>query len=130
MNWKQRSAAVFSALALAGTGMAVSVTPAAAAGGCPAARLCIWDGPNFTGDRIASASTNACFRPYGHAAFAHIRSYSNNLPVTARVWEPNSPTTWSVTRTLPAGGFSSDIGNPVGAGPDDYVCMGSAQPQL
>ncbi|MFJ9622037.1 peptidase inhibitor family I36 protein [Streptomyces sp. NPDC101181] len=128
MNWKRKSAAALSVLALAGSGIAMSATPASAADDCPAARLCIYDGTDFTGDRITSASTNACFTPWNTVAFGSIRSYVSNSSVTAKVWKKNSGSGYTAVRTLPAGGFSSDIGTPVGGGQYDKVCLGSATP--
>ncbi|MFC8826584.1 peptidase inhibitor family I36 protein [Streptomyces sp. NPDC057137] len=125
MEWKKKSASVFSALAIAGAGMMAAAPPAAAApGDCPAARLCIYDGTNFSGDRITSASTNACFTPWDTAAFGSIHSYVNNGPVTARVFDQVG----TLVRTMPAGGFSSNIGTPVGGGSSDHVCLGNARP--
>ncbi|MFE9294403.1 peptidase inhibitor family I36 protein [Streptomyces niveus] len=125
MKWKRKSASVFSALAIAGAGMMASAPPAAAApGNCPAARLCIYDGVNFSGDRIISASTNACFTPWNITVFGSINSYVNNGPVTARVYNGSG----TLVRTMPAGGFSSDIGTPVGGGQFDNVCLGDARP--
>ncbi|MFD4016835.1 peptidase inhibitor family I36 protein [Streptomyces sp. SH5] len=136
MNWKKKSAAALSVLALAGSGMIMSATPtsaapaasASAAGDCPNARLCIYDDTDFNGDRITSASTNACFTPWNTVLFGSIRSYVSNSPVTAKVWKKNSGAGYTAVRTLPAGGFSSDIGTPVGGGQYDKVCLGSAKP--
>ncbi|MFC8656974.1 peptidase inhibitor family I36 protein [Streptomyces parvus] len=134
MNWKKKSAAALSVLALAGSGMIMSAAPtsaapaaATAAGDCPSARLCIYDDTNFNGDRITSASTNACFTPWNTIPFGSIRSYVSNSPVTAKVWRYGA-SGYTAVRTLPAGGFSSDIGAPVGGGPNDKVCLGSATP--
>ncbi|MBM7052735.1 MULTISPECIES: peptidase inhibitor family I36 protein [Streptomyces] len=135
MNWKKKSAAALSVLALAGSGMIMSAAPASAApaasapaaGDCPSARLCIYDDTNFNGDRITSASTNACFTPWNTIPFGSIRSYVSNSPVTAKVWRYGA-SGYTAVRTLPAGGFSSDIGAPVGGGPNDKVCLGSATP--
>ncbi|MER6917131.1 peptidase inhibitor family I36 protein [Streptomyces sp. NPDC000594] len=127
MSWTSRSAAFLSALVLAGSGLAVSATPAAAAGGCPEARLCVWDGVDFTGNRIASASTNTCFFINDITVFGSVRSYSNNLPVVAKIWHVKNDE-FALARTLPAGGFSSNIGTPLGGAPFDKICLGSALP--
>ncbi|MET9553586.1 peptidase inhibitor family I36 protein [Streptomyces sp. NPDC006645] len=125
MEWKKKAASVFSVVAMAGAGMLAAAPPAAAApGDCPAARLCIYDGVNFSGDRIISASTNACFSPWDTFVFGDIRSYANNGSVTARVFNGSG----TLIRTMPAGGFSSDIGTPLGGGPSDSVCLGNARP--
>lgn len=125
MEWKKKSASVLSVLAIAGAGMMASApTATAAPGDCPAARLCIYDAVNFGGDRIISASTNACFSPWDTFVFGSINSYVNNGPVTARVFNGAG----TLIRTMPAGGFSSDIGTPVGGGSSDSVCLGNARP--
>ncbi|MFE3604143.1 peptidase inhibitor family I36 protein [Streptomyces sp. NPDC059142] len=128
MEWKKKSAAILTALGIAAGGMVMAATPAAAVADCPAARLCIYDETNFGGDRIVSASTNACFTPWNTVRFGYIRSYVSNSSVTAKVWHKNSGSGYTAVRTLPAGGFSSDIGTPVGGGEHDKVCMGNATP--
>ncbi|MFG2630393.1 hypothetical protein [Streptomyces sp. NPDC048473] len=65
----------------------------------------------------------------GNFNFGTIKSYVSNLPVDALVWETNDGLSWNPERTLVSGGFSSDIGVPLlGAGNDDYVCMGNGRP--
>ncbi|MER6917132.1 peptidase inhibitor family I36 protein [Streptomyces sp. NPDC000594] len=127
MNWVKRSAAVISTLAVAGAWATVSAAPATAAGGCPTARLCVWDGTDFLGTRIASASTNACFFINDTAGFSSVRSYSNNSAVSGKIYE-YGPGGYFAARTLSAGGFSSDIGTPRGGGVADMICMGNATP--
>ncbi|WP_405390867.1 peptidase inhibitor family I36 protein [Streptomyces sp. NBC_01102] len=127
MEWKKKSAAILSTLAIVGGGMMLTATPASAVADCPAARLCIYDGTNFTGDRITSASTNACFYPWDTSGFNSIRSYVSNSSVTAKVWEYNG-SSYTAVRTMPAGGFSSDIGTAVAGGYWDKVCLGNATP--
>ncbi|MEU6406218.1 peptidase inhibitor family I36 protein [Streptomyces sp. NPDC046985] len=108
-------------------GVLATAPSAGAAGGCPSSRLCVWDGTNFTGHRILSASTNSCFYT-GAFTFGYIRSYSNNLPVDATVWQRDDiEGDWYEVRTLVAGKFSSDIGI-YGLGAGGAVCEGSQTP--
>ncbi|MEE1809072.1 peptidase inhibitor family I36 protein [Streptomyces sp. BE133] len=129
MTWKNRTATAASALLLAAGGMLASASPAAADGPCPANRLCVYDQSSFAGNRIASASTNSCFFPQDFT-FGSIVSYDNNLSVDAKVWHYYANTnSYSVARTLVAGGFSSNIGIPdLGVAYGDLVCMGNARP--
>ncbi|MEV6149731.1 peptidase inhibitor family I36 protein [Nonomuraea sp. NPDC052129] len=114
--------------ALRGGGMLVTASPAAADGPCPANRLCIWDKPNFEGNRIITGSTNACFEPQDFR-FGAIVSYDNNLPVDGLVWRHVDWGRYTVIRTLVVGKFSSNIGDPnLGLASYDKVCMGSARP--
>ncbi|MER5766714.1 peptidase inhibitor family I36 protein [Streptomyces sp. NPDC001985] len=128
VNWMKRSAAVLSVLAVAGAGMLVTAPSAAAAGDCAPNRLCVWDGVNFSGTKITSASTNACFRPISTPGFSEVRSYSNGLSVDAKIYEWNGLMDNWIIKGLPSGGFSSDIVVPRGGGNLDRVCMGSATP--
>ncbi|WP_329084933.1 MULTISPECIES: peptidase inhibitor family I36 protein [unclassified Streptosporangium] len=130
MTWTKKTAAAASALLVAVGGMLVTASPAAAALSCPVNRLCIYDRASFGGERIASASTNACFTMEEFKTFEHIVSYRNNLSVNAIVWHVDF-NSWGYVkaRTLVAGGFSSDIGDDgLGAMSMDKVCMGNASP--
>ncbi|MFC7585739.1 peptidase inhibitor family I36 protein [Nonomuraea antimicrobica] len=111
--------------------MLVTASPAVADGPCPANQLCLYDGRHFTGNRIISRSTNACFYPQDVSdRFRAIMSYDNNLPVHAMVWSYRYDTGgYSATRAMPTGGFSSDNGGTnLGAFEMDQVCMGHARP--
>ncbi|QIQ02219.1 peptidase inhibitor family I36 protein [Streptomyces liangshanensis] len=127
-TWRKRAGVAASALLFAAGGMLATASPAAADGPCPANRLCIYDQPNFSGNRILSASTNACFLMRSFD-FGTIVSYDNNLPVDARVWTAVSEGPYLNARTLPAGGFSSNVSQ-IGLGVYlfDEVCMGNARP--
>ncbi|MEV5672856.1 peptidase inhibitor family I36 protein [[Kitasatospora] papulosa] len=129
MTWKKRIAGTASVMLLAAGGMMATASPAAADGPCPANRLCIYDGANFTGNRIASGSTNSCFFPQDFT-FDAIVSYDNNLPVDAKVYHYYADIdAYTVARTLVSGGFSSNIGVAnLGGAFGDLVCMGSARP--
>ncbi|MFC7585742.1 peptidase inhibitor family I36 protein [Nonomuraea antimicrobica] len=132
MTWKRKTATAASALLFAAGGMLVTAPPSAAALSCPVNRLCIYDKPNFGGNRIASGSTNACFslRDF-EFTFGTIVSYDNNLSVDAIVWRYmgfGTPKPYQAARTLVAGKFSSNIGVPGLGGDADKVCMGSARP--
>ncbi|WP_405391083.1 peptidase inhibitor family I36 protein [Streptomyces sp. NBC_01102] len=127
MSWIARTAAATSVLTLVAGGVLAGATPAAAVGGCASGYLCIYDGWDFTGNKIVSASTNACFRPKGVSSnFTYTRSYVNNLPVDAALWgnDGSGSDQQAKIRSLPSGGFSSAI-------PVVYevsVCMGGAKP--
>ncbi|MFI5754350.1 peptidase inhibitor family I36 protein [Streptomyces sp. NPDC051569] len=129
MAWKKRIASTASVMLLAAGGMMATASPAAADGPCPASRICVYDKDGFTGNRIASASTNSCFFPQDFT-FGTIVSYDNNLSVDAKVWHYYANIgAYQLARTLVAGGFSSNIGVPdLGAAYGDLVCMGNARP--
>ncbi|GAA3668207.1 hypothetical protein GCM10022224_035540 [Nonomuraea antimicrobica] len=123
MTWKRKAAAAASALLFAAGGMLVTASPAVADGPCPANRICIWDQPNFKGNRVLSGSTNSCFRSHSFP-FSSIVSYDNNLSVDAIVWHYNG-VEYKAARTLVAGKFSSNIGDPdLAFHYRDQVCMG------
>jgi hypothetical protein len=126
------TATAASALLFAAGGMLATASPAAADGPCPANRLCIYDAPDFGGDRIASGSTNACFALRSFEfRFGSIVSYDNNLSVDAVVWRYagfGTPQPYEAVRTLVADKFSSNIGVPGLGGDADKVCMGNARP--
>lgn len=125
MKWTAQIATVSSALAVVAAGATITANPASAeSSDCPSARLCVYDGVNFTGFRIATASTNSCFNLHYYTFAAYVVSYVNNMSVTGYVWEKTN-TGWQKWRTLPAGGFSSEIP----FNPDAWaVCTGSANP--
>jgi hypothetical protein len=111
MQWKGRIATAVSAVAIMVGGVMATAPQAEAAGGCPSARLCVWDGTGFTGYEITSASTNSCYDILDFGGFNYVSSYSNNLPGNAIVWDWDPDyRIWSSSRTLEAHGFSSDIG--------------------
>ncbi|MET8927312.1 peptidase inhibitor family I36 protein [[Kitasatospora] papulosa] len=124
MSWRQKTAIGVSTLALlAGSALAIAA-PASATGGCASGYLCVYDRIQFGGEKIVSASTNACFDLFEFLDFGSVNSYVNNLPVNAYLWEFDTGTGWSKARTLVAGGFSTSI--PVNTAMS--VCMGSARP--
>jgi hypothetical protein len=103
-----------------------SAAPAAAVGGCPSNTLCLYGGNDFTDLKVTTASTNKCvdLRPW-FQTYSTIRSYVNNLPTTAVIW--NEEGLYVKARTLPAGGFSSAIGVSY-LGANGAVCMGGHNP--
>lgn len=123
MSWRQKTAIGVSACALLAGGLLATAAPASAVGGCASGYLCVYDRINFGGEKIVSASTNACFDLF-EFEFGSVNSYVNNLPVNAYLWEFDTGTGWSKVRTLVAGGFSSSIP----ANTAWSVCMGNAQP--
>lgn len=127
MSWKRKTAATVSMLTMAAGATLMAAQPAAAVGNCPSGYVCVYDESNFSGNKIVSASTNSCFAPWKFD-FGYIRSYVNNS-VDAMVWHYSSSGEWYKARTLPAGGFSSDIGiYNLGGLTGDYVCMGNGKP--
>ncbi|WP_079033367.1 peptidase inhibitor family I36 protein, partial [Streptomyces avermitilis] len=126
MMWKRIFATSAATLTLLGGSMLATAAPAQADGTCPSNALCIWDSTSFGGLRILTRSTNTCFN-MGKFDFGYIRSYDNNLSVNGYVHNYAGSGVWYQARTLPAGGFSSDIGVPgLGGLAEDWVCMGSA----
>ncbi|MCH0541979.1 peptidase inhibitor family I36 protein [Streptomyces sp. MUM 203J] len=131
MSWKMKAAASASMLTLTMSGTLMAAPTAAAAGNCPSGYLCVYDATKFSGNRIVSASTNSCFDPHAVVAnWNYIRSYTNNNSVDAAVWHYSyADFTYKKVRTLPAGGFSSNIGiDGLGGQYGDKVCMGNARP--
>lgn len=130
MNWKAKTATALSAVAIAVGGGLATAPHAAAAGDCASGYLCVWDGANFTGHRIATASTRSCFDILAFSGephnFNYIVSYSSDLPVNAVVWD-RTGSGWVSARTLVAGGFSSNIGIS-GLGIIGAVCEGGQVP--
>ncbi|MGW6654521.1 peptidase inhibitor family I36 protein [Streptomyces rubiginosohelvolus] len=121
------------ALAAVGTSI-ITTSPAAAVGGCPSGKACLYSGKNFTTLRVTTASTNACYRldEYGFKdGTVGVRSWVNNLPVNVSLWEVADPYQWHKTQTLGAGAFSSDTSvsqYPYWYSHSEYFCMGSAKP--
>ncbi|MGW1977390.1 peptidase inhibitor family I36 protein [Streptomyces sp. NPDC001889] len=127
MKVKRESAAVFSALAIAGAGLLATAAPAVAAPAttasvtataqnCASSRLCLYTGVDFTGSVQVIAGTNFCAAP---AASGSTRSIVNNLSVPVRIHSLGAP-----VRTLPPGASDNDI--TIGAG--GRMCAGSATP--
>ena len=127
MSWRLKAATAISTIAMTVGGMLATAPHAAAVGGCSSGYLCVYDGTDFTGDKIASASTNSCYDILAFTDFGYIRSYVSNLSVKALVWNYYASGGWTVARTLPAGGFSSDIGIS-GLGEYGAVCTGGQVP--
>ncbi|MCX4739199.1 peptidase inhibitor family I36 protein [Streptomyces antibioticus] len=129
MEWRKGIATAAAAVALVGGGTLATATPAQADGTCSSKSLCVWDGTNFSGQRVLTKSTNTCFN-IGQFDFGYIRSYDNNLSVNGYVWQlrdGDSGLSYYRDRTLPAGGFSSDIGvDGLGGGLHSWICLGSA----
>ncbi|MDX3522421.1 peptidase inhibitor family I36 protein [Streptomyces scabiei] len=129
MNLRRKSAVVLSTLALASAGIATTATPAAAVGGCPSGKLCLYEGTNFTSLTFTSASTKLCFdlTSYGNGFRNGVRSYVNNLPVKAEVFHRISRTSdvIELDGTISPGGSSSNAGS--GFGVDGVVCTGGAR---
>ncbi|MFC1420546.1 peptidase inhibitor family I36 protein [Streptacidiphilus cavernicola] len=133
MNWKHRSLAALSTVALAAGGALAVAGPASAAAGtgnCGAAHLCVYNSTNFLGEKITASSTNSCFRTYtvvGHDFLT--MSYVNNLSVDAYIYTDLPGGGFEKARTLVSGGFSSDI-NATGGGYylNVVICEGSANP--
>ena len=130
MKWKARTATALSAIALTVGGVLATAAPQAeAVSGCNSGTLCIWDGTNFTGHEITSRSTQWCYDILNFPDFGSIKSYKSNLPVNALVWDYTYGSGWHVSRTLVAGGFSSNIGVP-NLGVIGAVCTGGATPSF
>lgn len=112
MQLKYIGATLAATLLIAGSTL-VNAAPAAAVGGCPSDKLCLYRSTDFRTMSFSAASTGACFylRDYGLTYPANgINSYVNNLPVKATLWEGSIPNNWSSNGSIRPGGFSSDTG--------------------
>ncbi|MCX4667563.1 proteinase inhibitor I36 SMPI [Streptomyces sp. NBC_01381] len=127
MAWIRKVTLAVSALAMAGGSLAATAAPAAAVGGCPSGKLCLYDSGDYRNLAITSTSTKACIDlVYGAHPMPYIRSYVNNLRVNAVVWKSNGSDRLVVQGTIRPGGHSSDAGWDFGyAG---AVCMGGVNP--
>lgn len=132
---KRKSISVTLAVVAATTFSALGASPAAAVGGCPANRACLYSGKNFTSLQVTTASTNACYW-LSKFDLSHntpgVRSWVNNLPVKVTLWSSSDLNNWYARTTLGAGAFSSDTSvslNPYWYSHSDMFCMGSAKPR-
>lgn len=129
MAWIRNTTLALSALAMATGGLAATTTTAAAVGGCPSGKLCLYEYKNYNDLKLTSTSTKACFllgsSPY---SMYPIGSYVNNLSVNAAIWEYNIPNGFKVTGTIGPGKFSSDTGGKFGI--NGAVCMGGLNPNV
>ncbi|MEU9032697.1 proteinase inhibitor I36 SMPI [Streptomyces sp. NPDC048383] len=131
MNLKQKLGTVAAALGLALSGMAATAVPAAAVGGCPAGRLCLYENINYIDLDVTMASTKACIylSDFGEHRFGPgIGSYVNNLGVKAEVFHWVSGTSYALDGTIRPGGFSSNSTNGGLFGNYGMVCTGGARP--
>ncbi|TQJ57755.1 peptidase inhibitor family I36 protein [Streptomyces sp. NBC_00080] len=128
MNLRRKSAVTLSTLALAFAGIATTATPAAAIGGCPSGKLCLYEGTNFTSLTFTSASTKLCFdlASFGNGFQNGVRSYVNNLPVKAEVFHRINSSTIVLDGTISPGGSSSNTGSTT-FGASGVVCTGGAR---
>ncbi|WP_405396366.1 peptidase inhibitor family I36 protein [Streptomyces microflavus] len=130
MKLRARALAVLSVLAISLGGVAATATPAAAVGGCPSGKLCLYEGTNYNRLAVTSTSTQACvyLRHFGSGFGTGIASYVNNLPVNAVVYNYRGSTdTFAVAGTIRPSGFSSNSLS-VNFGVSGAVCMGGVSP--
>ncbi|MEU9983076.1 peptidase inhibitor family I36 protein [Streptomyces sp. NPDC050856] len=126
MAWVRKATLAMSALAMAVGGLAAATAPAAAIGGCPSGKLCLYEGKNYSDLRLTSTSTKACFHIWGDPYhMSAVRSYVNNLAVNAVIWEYDLG--WKSAGTIGPGKFSSDAGDSFGT--YGAVCMGGLHPK-
>ncbi|MFD7256297.1 peptidase inhibitor family I36 protein [Streptomyces sp. NPDC059874] len=131
----RRKAAAFAAVLAGVSGvMMASAPPAAAVGGCPSGKLCLYRSTEYRTMSFEAASTSACFEldDYGLTyPFNGINSYVNNLPVKATLYH-SEPTGWYAMSTIRPGGFSSNTGALTADGYwyrySEKICTGSATP--
>ncbi|MGW5582456.1 peptidase inhibitor family I36 protein [Streptomyces sp. NPDC003857] len=128
MSIRRRVATVVAGLAIAVGGAAATATPAAAVGGCPSDKLCLYSGANFTSLKFTAASTQACFDLDDYGLANNVRSYVNNLPVNAVMYEMYPAGTYTAIGTIRPGGFSSDTANTEIYSWAIAVCMGGVNP--
>ncbi|MFH8619982.1 peptidase inhibitor family I36 protein [Streptomyces sp. NPDC017979] len=126
-----KTAVTLSALAMAVGGTMATAGPAAAVGGCPSGKLCLYEPINFGRLDVTSQSTNACIdlRNYGHTGFRHgIGSYVNNLSVNVRVYHLTANGAYALDGTIGPGRSSSNTSSPRAFGNYGKTCTGSAVP--
>ncbi|MFV0138264.1 peptidase inhibitor family I36 protein [Streptomyces sp. HMX87] len=130
MKLKRIGAALVTTLAVVTGSALVNATPAAAVGGCPSGKLCLWDTPDYGTIDVTSTSTKACIYLQHHGTYGFrggIRSYVNNLPVNAVVYRwDDFYEIYLLEGTIRPGGFSSNA--PKGWGKLGAVCMGGVNP--
>jgi hypothetical protein len=124
------SGALVGGLAVAGM---VATTPSAAAvGGCPTGKLCLYENINYVDLDVTSTSTKACIDlgDFGEHNFEYgIGSYVNNLSVKAAVYHWGGVSLGYVhDGTISPGGFSSNSTNGDWFGEFGMVCTGGATP--
>ncbi|MFD0144203.1 MULTISPECIES: peptidase inhibitor family I36 protein [unclassified Streptomyces] len=134
MQIKRIGATITAALALVAGGALVNAAPAAAVGGCPSGKLCLYRSTEYRTMSFEAASTSACFDldDYGLTYPSNgINSYVNNLPVKATLYH-SEPTGWFAMSTIRSGGFSSNTGALTSDGHwyrySEKICTGSATP--
>ncbi|MFE2018303.1 proteinase inhibitor I36 SMPI [Streptomyces sp. NPDC059499] len=127
MAWIRKTTLAVGAMAMAVGGLAATATPAAAVGGCPSGKLCLYEYTNYSTLALTSTSTKACFilSAYPYTIF-DIGSYVNNLSVNAAIWEIGDNFRWELAGTIGPGKFSSNAGS--GFGQNGAVCMGGLNP--
>ena len=136
MQLKRIGATLTATLAVVSGSALVNAAPAAAVGGCPSDKLCLYRSTEYRTMSFAAASTSQCFwlADYGLTYPSNgISSYVNNLPVKATLWEDNGAQwhNWSQAASIRSGGFSSDSfngGNNIAFGNSEMVCTGNALP--
>ena len=140
MDWKRKLAGAALALGMATAGIAATASPAAAVGGCPSGKLCLYADTDYTTLTLTSTSTHVCIylENYGHDGFYDgIPSYVNNLPFGVAVYYgywAAADETYKLYGTISPGGYSSHTGdqmsaaNPLFGGYYGAVCMGGVKP--
>ncbi|MFD9767566.1 peptidase inhibitor family I36 protein [[Kitasatospora] papulosa] len=130
MSTLSKSVTALSAFALVAITMGATATPAAAVGGCPAGKLCIYESTQYRNLAVTSTSTKACFdlTNFGTGFNRGIGSYVNNLNVNAVVYSNVSTAGYTVDGTIRPGGYSSDTTNGEWFGNFGAVCMGGLNP--
>ncbi|MFE4212377.1 peptidase inhibitor family I36 protein [Streptomyces sp. NPDC056844] len=127
MAWIRKATLAVSGMAMTVGALGATAAPAAAVGGCPAGKLCLYDFINYKGLALTSTSTKACFILSASPSYmSDIGSYVNNLSVNAAVWEWRAGTRYTLVGTIGPGKFSSNAGNNFGV--NGAVCMGGLDP--
>ncbi|MEU9304481.1 hypothetical protein [Streptomyces sp. NPDC048269] len=115
---------------LAVVGMMATAPSAAAVGGCPAGKLCLYEDIHYVDVDLTSTRTKACFYlwEFGEDEFASgIGSYVNNLPVKADVYHWDGRNLVYVhDGTIRPGGSSSNSRTGSWFGHSGKVCTGGA----
>ncbi|MEU9144055.1 hypothetical protein [Streptomyces sp. NPDC048349] len=132
VNLKRMAAVILSSVALAAGGVAATASSAAAVGGCPSGKLCLYEDAYFIDLDVTSTSTKACIflGNRGETGFFDgIGSYVNNLPVNAVVYHYNGDKKlFYLDGTIRPGGSSSNSRTLAQFGERGAVCTGGVDP--
>ncbi|MEU9032582.1 peptidase inhibitor family I36 protein [Streptomyces sp. NPDC048383] len=109
MTWYRKMALSAGALVMATGGLAATASPAAAVGGCPAGKLCLYAGTNYTNMKLSTGSIDSCW-DLPNYGLTSVKSYVNNMSVKATIWDRASNGEYYLDGTISPKRFSSNAG--------------------